>query len=140
MFTGDETSENLTVSFFEKDWTPSDPSGKTLIQGQEGEWNWFPSGADRSRDFGVWANVYHNMPYQGTFADDATIELAVFDQNLEFSQHFDVGGTDYHAADVTSRNACLYVAVAWADVTIDQYRIKAPDGYEDGETTCGAAR
>ncbi len=139
MFTGDETSQNLAVSWFEEDWTPQDPFSELLIEGEPGEWNWFPSGADRSRDFGIWSVVYHNMPAGGDFENDATIELAVFDQDLKWAQHFDVGGTDYHASDVASRGACVFVASAWGDATVDRYRIKAPDDWTGDAPSCGAA-
>ncbi len=138
MFTGDETSQNLTVSYFEADWTPEDPFTDVLIEGSPGEWNWFPSGADRNQDFGIWSVAYHNMPEGGDYENDATLHLAVFDQQLNWAQHFDIGGTDYHASDVTSRGACVFVASAWGDVTIDRYQVKPPDGWEGEAPVCGS--
>ncbi len=138
MFGGDETSQNLTVSFFDDAWTPEDPFTKVLVAGEPGEWNFFPSGADRSADFGIWSTVYNYIPPGGDYENDSTLELAVMDQDLNWSQHFDVGDAEYHAGDVTSRGACVFVAAASGNVTVDRYRIKPPDNWEGDPPVCGS--
>ncbi len=133
MFTGDEPTNNLVVSFFNHDWSPQSPFSEVLVEEEDHDFNWFPTGVKLSEQWDLWLVLYHHMFEGESFDDNATIEMALFDRKYKLQEEHYIGPPEFHAADITATDGCVFVATAFGDIYVDRYVVNPPDGWPEGE-------